>query len=225
MNNILYITTLLLFPINSFADKASVVWYTEQETDIEPETVRYIVTDRFMRSDNGDPKQGFVLLDRKQKKIFNVVPDSQSIMLIDGNGRIPVAPELFTIKEIKKVDPTAPKIDGKAVYEIQVSSAKQNCYNAMVAPGLHDEVRQAMLEFKQVLAVRQSRTLESTPEEMRSDCFMIQYLYAPALHLQHGLPVREWEPNGKSRQLVDFKFMPIDDSLFDLPPGFRQYSP
>ncbi len=225
MNNILYITTLLLFPINSFADKASVVWYTEQETDIEPETVRYIVTDRFMRSDNGDPKQGFVLLDRKQKKIFNVVPENNSIMVIDGNGQRPKAPESFVIKEKKIADPSAPQIDGKATYEVNVFSSEQICYSAMVAPGLLDEVRQAMQEFNQVLTVQQLRTLESTPKEMRSGCFMIQYLYAPALHLQHGLPVREWDHNGKSRQLVDYKTMPLDDSLFELPAGFRQYSP
>lgn len=225
MNAVFYIFSLLLVSLTCCAEDAVIAWYSEQESDTEPETVRYIVTDKFMRSDNGSSEQGFVLLDRQQKKIFNVVPGTQSILMIDGNGAIPEAPEAFVIKETDSTDPGAPRVNGQVIHEIRVSSDKQLCYSAMVAPGLHDVVRQAQLEFSQVLAVQQSRVLERTPENMRTACFLIQYLYAPARHLLSGLPVREWDENGKTRQLLDFQTVPVDSDLFKLPEGYRQYSP
>ena len=214
-----------LLSVNCFAEEAVVVWYSEQEAGVEPYRVRYIVTDKFLRSDDGGSEHGFILLDRQQKKICNIVPAAQSILEIDGNAAIPVAPESFAIKQTQTADPAVPKISGKAVHEIRVSSEKQLCYTAMVVPGLHDEVRQAFLEFKQILAVQQSRTLEATPVEMRTDCFMIQNLFAPGLHLLHGLPVHEWNKDGWSRQLIEFQTMPQDSALFDLPSGYRHYSP
>lgn len=225
MKAVFYFFSWLLVSTSCFAEAAVIAWYSEQESGTEPETVRYIVTDKFMRSDNGSSEQGFVLLDRQQKKIFNIVPDTQSILVIDGKGAIPVAPEAFVIRETDSTDPDAPRVNGKVVHEIHVSSDKQLCYSAMVAPGLYDVVRQAQLEFSQVLAVQQSRVLERTPENMRTGCFMIQYLYAPARHLLSGLPVREWDKDGKTRQLLDLQTVPVDSGLFELPQGYRQYSP
>lgn len=225
MKAIVVLISLLLHPVCSIADDAVIVWYSEQETGTEPEKVRYIVTDKFMRLDNGGSEQGFVLLDRQQKKIFNVVPETQTILVIDGNSPLPSAPGTFIIRESESAAPRAPRLHGKAIHEIHVSSDTELCYSAMVAPGLHDDVRQAQLEFKQVLAVQQSRVLDRTPRSMRSNCFMIQYLYAPARHLHTGLPVREWSEDGKRRQLLDFQTTLVESSLFELPTGYRQYSP
>ena len=52
----------------------TVLWYLEQEAGGEPYQVRYIVTDEFLRSDEGDDEGSFVLLDRAQRRIYNVVP-------------------------------------------------------------------------------------------------------------------------------------------------------
>ncbi len=220
-----YFISLFLISVNGFAKDAVIVWYSEQEAGTEPEIVRYIVTDKFMRSDTGSAEQDFVLLDRTQKKIFSVVQDTRSILVIDGNGSVPVAPESFVVKVTRSTDPKAPKVFGKALTEIHVSSDKQLCYSAMVVPGQHEAVRQSLLEFQQVLAVRQLKVLENMPEEMKTGCFMIQYLYAPARHLQYGLPVREWNKDSKVRQLLDLQTTSIDESLFVLPAGYKQYSP
>jgi hypothetical protein len=94
-----------------------------------------------------------------------------------------------------------------------------------VAPGLHDTARQAFLEFQQILASQQSKTIKATPDDIRTDCFMIQYLYAPAEYLKHGMLVKGWDMQGKQKQLVDYKTIPMESSLFELPADYRRYSP
>jgi len=67
--------------------KGAVLWYAEQEAGIEPYKVRYIVSQDFMRSDEGIDEGGFVLLDRAQRQIYSVVPQNRTILHIDGRGR------------------------------------------------------------------------------------------------------------------------------------------
>jgi hypothetical protein len=68
--------------------------------------------------------------------------------------------------------------------------------------------------------------MQSIPLNMQTPCFLARYAYAPARHLQQGLPVQEWDNTGYSRTLVDFsdsETMPL--ALFELPGDYERFSP
>ena len=47
----------------------TVLWYLEQEAGIQPYKVRYLVTEQFMRSDEGGSEGGFALFNRKTRQL------------------------------------------------------------------------------------------------------------------------------------------------------------
>ncbi len=224
MKKILFL--VLLFQMNSVtAEQASVVWYSEQEEGVEPDRVRYIVTRRFLRSDDGRAENGFLLLDRQKKMVYSVTPETRSILSINGNTKLQKAPATLDIQTQQSEDDSAPKIAGRQTRHIEVSANQRTCYNAIVADGLYDDVRRAFLELQEVLAVQQTQLLERTPLELRTDCYLTRYVYAPARHLLYGLPVEEWDGEGRRRQLLDFGTEEVDAGMFELPADYSRYSP
>ncbi len=218
------LTIALLTASAARAGQGVVVWYGEQEQGTGSYPLRYIVTDDFMRSDSGDAKDGFVLLDRKKKIVYSVVRESKTILVIDGSAGPAAAPPALHIEERWTEHPDAPPIDGKAVRELQVFADGRFCYGALIVPGLDDGVSRALLEFAQVLAARQLKTLDNTPEEFRDGCFMTRYVYAPARDLSYGLPVEEWDVYGRRKNLVKpGEPIEVDDALFALPADYRRY--
>ena len=77
---------LLTSTLTQAAVNGSILWYLEQEAGIEPYKVRYLVTDGFMRSDEGDGEGGFALFNRKTKQVYSVAPESRTVLRIDGQG-------------------------------------------------------------------------------------------------------------------------------------------
>jgi len=224
----LWLCVLTLFPLCLTANEQAAVllWYLEQEAGQVPDRVRYIVTDDYMRIDDGGSKNGFVLLDRKRHKVFNVVPDTRSILVIDGDGELPAVPDSLHIDERQSRDKDAPPIGGKTTLQVVVSANDDRCYTGIVAPGLLDKAAGAMAEFSRVLAVQQQRTIDNTAAEFLTPCFLAQYLYAPGRHLAHGVPVEEWNKEGRRRTLLDYDAAAsVDDVLFALPADYLRYTP
>jgi len=221
----LWLAAALTVSAAAHAAQGIVVWYNEQEQGTGAYPVRYIVTDDFLRSDGGgDPNDGFVLLDRRHKTVYNVVRDSKTILVIDGSAAPTAAPPDLRIDERWSEHADAPPIDGKPARELQVFADDHFCYGAVVIPGLDEKVTRALQEFQQVLATRQLKTLDNTPEEFRDVCFMTRYVYAPARHLSYGLPIEEWDVYGRRKSLVKAaQRIDVDDALFTLPPDYRRY--
>jgi hypothetical protein len=206
------------------AGQGVVIWYSEQEEGIEPYPVRYIVTEDYLRSDNGGSDEGFVLLDRNKKIIYNVVPSSATILVIDGSAGLATPPPSLRIDESGSDHEDAPAIAGHKAREVQVYAGERFCYGAVVVPGLDEAVGAALREFAHVLAARRAQTLDNTPPEMRDDCFLARYVYAPARHLAQGLPVEEWDVFGRRRRLAaPAEAIEVDDALFELPAEYRRY--
>lgn len=202
--------------------KGTVLWYMEEEPGIDAYKVRYIVTQEFLRSDEGDDKGSFVLLDRKQGQIYSVVRENRTIMHIDGTGDRPVAPKNLSIDIREAVDNKAPKVGGKSPLSVELFADNELCYSAVIVPGFLDEVRAAFQEFAQLLAVQQARTLDNTPKEYQTPCFLSEYLYATDFHLQRGFPLADWSAEGDRRELIAYESdIELDAGLFSLPGEFR----
>ena len=205
----------------SAAVEGTVLWYGEREMGVEPYRVRYLVTRNFMRFDEGSDEGGFVLLDRAERQIYNSVPQNMTILRIDGRGELPPAPQHLSIELRRSADEQAPKVGGRTPLKLELVANQELCYSAVVVPGHLPQAQGAFKDFAQALAVQQVRTLASTPEEYQTPCFLSRYLYATDFHLQEGLPLLEWSPEGHRRELLDYETgVDLDESLFELPDGF-----
>lgn len=205
---------------------ATVLWYLEQEAGNEPWEVRYIITDDYLRSDQGDNSVDFVLLDRRSKQIYNVVEDSQTILNIDGKGELDDQPEDLAIEVKRSHDSKAPKLEGRDSTTLELFAGGELCYSSVVVEGLMENSRAAFEAFADVLAVQQQRSKGNTPDEYITPCFMARYIYQADFDVARGLPVMTWGPDGGHRQLLRYeRNVMVDDDLFVLPDGYKSYQP
>ena len=87
------------------------------------------------------------------------------------------------------------------------------------------EAGKAIIEVRDLLASRQYRDLDKTPEEFRTACFLANYVYAPGRNLECGFAVQESSNAGPHRLLIDYKLdFNVDPGLFELPAGYKQYA-
>jgi hypothetical protein len=204
-------------------DGATVLWYTEQEAGIEPYPVRYIVTTDFMRSDDGRDDGDFLLYDRGQHKIYTVVQETRSVLEVGGAAQVPPVSQELSVSVREQIDQEAPEVAGVAPLQVELIADGELCHSALVAPGLLEPVRLALREFSLALAARQSQTLDRTPPEFRTPCFLARYLYASDFHLARGMVLAEWNAQGDRRELTGYESgVAVPASLFALPDGFRR---
>lgn len=209
----------------SAAVKATVVWYLEQESGTEPFKVRYIITPDYLRSDEGGNGEGFVLLVRKDKRIYNVVPENRTVLEIDGDGVLPSVPASLSLEVREAIDNNAPRLEGKAALTLDLFADGELCHSAVVVPGLLENVRQALGEFQRVLAVQQTRTLNNTPEDLRTPCFLANTVFSADYHLGRGMPLLEWRIDALNKELLNYETdVELPESLFELPKDYTHFS-
>ena len=207
-------------------DMVNVDWllYQEQEQGTDQYPVRILVSRHYVRFDDNYDASDFLLLDRRSRKLFSVSHEEGNILVIDskpGDARLP--PDIVLTEE-RNEDDDAPMIAGNSPLHIQFKADDVQCYEAVVVPGLLEEVTEALTEYVRLLGLRQLNSLDTVPDTMQTPCFLSRYVYRPARHLLEGLPVREWDSAGYQRTLVDYgEKQPVSSSLFVLPDGYEQF--
>lgn len=202
---------------------ATVLLWQEQEAGILPYASRMLVTRDYLRSDAGRDDSDYLLFDRRTRKIFSVSHAQRSVLVIAAD---PVPAQAGPRPDIDlqvTAQADAPRIAGFVTSQVLLSSGGAECLHATVVPGLLPDVAAALRELRGVLAGRQYRDLDKTPEELRTPCFLANYVYAGDRHLQFGLPIQEAVSGGMRRQLQDYRSDQIvPAALFALPSGYEQ---
>jgi hypothetical protein len=196
--------------------------FQEQEPDVDPYTTRVIVTDNYMRMDDGKGARDFVLFDRRDRTIYSVSYDNRATLVIH-HKRIKVdSPIPLTIDARKVAHPDAPPVGGHKPVQYDLLVNGKSCTKLVAVPGLLQGALKAMREFRRALAGQHAENLSKTPVDMLDPCFVADAVFAPVRVLQYGFPIRQWDANGKKRTLVDYDTdFKVDPSLFRLPKGFR----
>jgi len=206
--------------------QVSLLSYEEQEAGTDVYLVRVLVSPGFLRLDDGYAESDFALLDRHEKTIFSVNHEDRSIMVIENQPSDATLPPDIKLAITRRPDNEAPAIAGKQPEHLQYLANEEVCYQSVTVPGLLEDAVTGMVEYAEILARRQLNNMQSIPLDMQTPCFLTRYAYAPARHLQQGLPVQEWDNTGYSRTLVDFsdsETMPL--ALFELPDDYERFSP
>ena len=181
------------------------ILYLEKEDGVDPFQTRVIVSKDFIRYDDGEGSDSFVLLDRKSKKIYSVNHGNQTVMILEEKHS-PATPPFELKYSVKTVDDMAkaPMINDKKPVHYQLLTNDQVCVDVVSVEGLMPDAVQAFKEFQMVLASDSATTVNNLPADLQDPCVLSMSTFAPTRHLEYGLPIQEWKP-GYSRSLMDYK--------------------
>ena len=184
--------------------------YVDQDPGDPPYLTRILVTPDFMRMDGGEDDGDFILLDRRQHKVINVMRDSK-LALVFTPGTLPPKPAGW--KPRLDVQPAA---RGTRRFSLTVNGVV--CSEGMAARRALDAAR-AMAELKSILAATQYRVWQDSPREMQHDCDLANLVWEAGATLKLGLPLEEREFSGRTRQFESESSQPLQPELFRVPDG------
>lgn len=204
-----------------FAGEAAMLLYQVSEAGLEDYPGRILVTPTHVRMDEGDASTGYTLFDREQEIIYGISDIDRSILVIDPPPSQPI-PERLRLSERVEVDEQAPRIAGRRPRNVTLLVNGAICNELVSVPGLLDDAVEGIREFRRVLGRAQQATLGRIPNELQSDCDLVEFVFAPERMLGFGLPIRE-QRRGYRRFLVDFAAgTEVPDALFVVPAGYAR---
>lgn len=181
--------------------------YLDQDSGDAPYQTRILITDRYVRLDDGSDGADFILLDRKSRTLTNVIHEQKMLMRM---SRKPLPVHVYKAEE--KITPVR-----SGTSRIQIFSDGALCSETVAAKKLLPEAAAALAEYKSALAYTQWQTYQNTPAEIRQACDLVHHVWGAARSLAHGLPLEERDYSGRTRQLLSTARKPAQSSLFKLP--------
>ena len=200
--------------------------FVEQERGVEPYPTRLIVTEKFLRFDDGEGSADFVLLDRNKDVIYSVNSEEQTVMAVHKK-KIEIQPPFKLELTHEQLDDLkgAPDIEGIQPRHIVFSANSEQCYEVIAVPGLLPNVVTALQEFTDLLATDSKVTFNTLPADLQKPCDISMNTFAAGRHLAFGFPIQEWSANGSGRALVDYQLdYEPDESMFILPADYNHFT-
>lgn len=196
--------------------------FTETERGGEPYPVRMLVTDRYLRIEDGDGQSGFILFDRAARTIYSISHPGRTTLVIKPLPVTLPVPKRF--EQAEQPDPASfPAVDGHKVIHYSLQTNGESCFEVYAADGLLPQAVQALREYHETLAGEQARMQATVPAAFQSACDLADFVFVPARYLAHGFPVRQVNHAGVTRQLVDYKTgVPVEPRLFELPKDYKE---
>jgi hypothetical protein len=205
----------------SAAHAATAIYFIEREKDGEPARTRMIVTNDFLRIDEGGPENVFILFNRRTQTIFSVNALGGRTLAMPPK-KVTAKPPLALVHKVKTDSMSFPAIASAKVTHYTLTTNGETCAELFAAKDLLPAVTLALREYHEALAGYQAVTLDSTPKEFQSVCDMASNVFHPVGHLVHGFPIRLTDFTGKTRELVDYQLnFTAGAELFELPKGMR----
>lgn len=195
-----------------------VLHYMDQDTGQAPYPTRILVTERYLRMDNGQDGDDFLLMDRKAMRMWNVTPDRKEILEIDRKPVRMAKPGRWDVHE--KIAPAPAR--GKGVEQVTLYVNGVECSRITARAGIFPGVVAALKAYKETMAAVQADTFQSTPKDMRNDCDLALNVFEIDREFSHGLPLDENFQDGRSRRLESYREEEARPGLFVLPKNFRR---
>ena len=192
--------------------------YLDQDPGDAPYLTRILVTDQFMRLDDGNDDGDFVLLERKTGIVINVLHGQQMQMRIRYKA-LPVA-----ARSAKNVQHKTQVVNAGTV-RAQIFAGGEMCSETVSARDLLPDVARALAQYKSVLAYTQWQTWLGMPPELQHVCDLVIHASHANSALKYGLPLEERDYSGRTRQLQEHGKKPYQPPLFKLPAGYMVMQP
>ncbi len=188
-----------------------VLRYVDQDPGDSPYPTRILVTPDHLRMDGGEDGGDFILLDRRQRQVINVMHDNR-LALVFSPGEVPPAPAGWDAR-LDQSDAAR----GTRRYRLRVRDVV--CSEGIAAAHAVPDAARALAEMKVILAATQYRVWQATPREMQHECDLANQVWETGTTLQLGLPLEEREFSGRTRRFESESRQPLRPELFRLPAG------
>lgn len=227
MKHMIVTAAVVLFslPAALFAAEGSLLIYQQQELGVEPYNARILVTQDYLRMDDGVDDGDYLLFDRKLRLISSVTHEDETVFEIPPravNKRPPMKLRRRS-SEIKMDNP--PRVGDEKPRHRRLFVNDKVCYNVVAVEGLLKDVRQALVDFRKTLSGEHAKLLPRLPADQQEPCDLARNIFHPGWQLEFGLPIQEWDEQGRGQTLVDYKTTThLDNKLFTLPQGYRHYT-
>jgi len=223
MRKLIPLLFLLMFDGEVLAQEVDLLVYRVKERDAPAYISRILVSDAYVRIDEGENSpNGYTLYNRVSHRIYNVDPEEETVLVLQPPVEQPVAPGKFHLEERLVADPAAPPLSGHPPRQLGLWAEGKHCRTLQVVEGLMPRAVQGLRELRLALARLQG---QGPANEMQDPCDLAEYLYAPARHLGHGLPLADVMA-GKRQVLVDFDpAFEAPDELFQVPAEYERVVP
>lgn len=191
--------------------------YQDSEGGAPAYQTRILVTERYLRMDDGNDSADFVLFDRKTGKVSNVMHERKMLMALQ-HKKLPQQPA-HAYRMERKVTPVR-----AGTVRVQVLADGRLCSETVAAARLYPDAARALAEYKAALAYTQWVTYRNTPAELRQDCDLVHHVWQSGMALSQGLPIEEHDYSGRIRQYVGGETRKLKPELFELPKNYESFS-
>lgn len=208
----------------SLADqaRAGLLLYGERGAGGEEIVTRLLFTPGKLRIESRDRAEGYILYHSEAASIYSVTPDERTILVIQPEAEKPRIPDGMALKLERIDDIDAPEIGGSKPQHWRLTVNGSVCRDAILAPGLMADQRLLYRDYLMLLANQHYLGLAAVPAEYRDPCDDAVHVFAPALFVERGLPVRVWDQHGYQQSLLDFSVeKQVGTELFHLPGDYQ----
>lgn len=209
----------------SMADgiQADLLLYGVTQANGDEVTNRMLVSHGKLRIDQAEQADGYILYDAEAGSIYSLTREERSILVIQPKGETPRIPDSVELKMERIDDFDGPEIGGSKPQHWRLSVNGEICRDAILAPGLMTDALAIYRDYLSLLAKQHYLSLDAIPAEYRDPCDDAIHVYAPALLLQWGLPIRLWDQSGHQERLLDFtRQKRVSADLFGLPEDYQR---
>mgnify|MGYP000019413978 FL=1 len=184
---------------------------------------RLLMNERYLRLDNGFDYDDFMLFDRRSRQIHSVNHESRLLVILQPSGPKPVEFEMdFRVEQKPLQD--APAIGGQKAMEYRFFADDELCKTSVNVAGMLPQVRQALIDYRQVRQDQDTHNIAQLPLELKTACYMANNILHSIDHLQPGFPIMVSDDQGRQQRLLDFKQVTKPAQIFELPEDYRNFT-
>ena len=187
INNILLklilFTVIASLPVFSFAkasgDKVKntqevyQLSYIEREPGIDEYEITMLVSERYIRIDQPGEANGFIVYDDKDKVIYSVSHQDESVLVIKehvfSEGKSPVK---YQTEYLELAD--APTVSGNVIFNYRVytgeGDSEETCTEIQLVENLLPEVNKLLQNYQKVVSGQQVKMTDNKLSDMQTAC-------------------------------------------------------
>ncbi len=200
--------------------------YIEREQGVDEYETIMLVSDRYIRIDQMGDDSGFIIYDDKNKIIFSVSHNDQSVLVIKEYVFTEKdSPVRHKLEYLQLTD--APTISGKNIFNYRLYTTEgyeETCTEIQLVENLLPEVTGLLRNYQKIVSGQQVKITDNKINDIQTACYFVDQIYNAGEYYEKGLPVQEWHSNEHSKTLTSYKKISVNKEKFTIPENYRQFS-